>query len=131
MSTMPRYLLSVYGPAERNEFSDYPTKEAMRQAFADTGVFNEMLQERGHFVFADGLAPATTATTVDGQGAEPVYTDGPYLETKEHLGGFWVIDAAHLDEALALAAQGSRACRGRVEVRPFNTPDTIQALLES
>ncbi len=128
---MARYLLSVFGPAERNEFGDYPSKEAMPEAFADTGAFNEMLERKGHFVFADGLEPATTATTVDGQGERPIITDGPYLETKEYLGGFWVIEAADLDEALALAAQGSKACRGRVEVRPFQSAESIQALLES
>lgn len=128
---MPRYLLSVFGPAERNEFGDYPSKEAMLEAFADTGAFNDELERDGHLVFADGLAQATTATTVDGQGDTPVFTDGPYLETKEHLGGFWVIDAADLDEALALAAKGSKACRGVVEVRPFHTSEDIEALLES
>jgi hypothetical protein len=128
---MPRYLLSVFGPMERGQFGDYPSKEAMLEAFADTGAFNEKLEREGHFVFADGLEQATTATTVDGQGEKPVFTDGPYLEAKEHLGGFWVIEAADLDEALALAAEGSRACRGKVEVRPFHTDESIQALLES
>ena len=128
---MARYMLSVFGPAERNEFGDYPSKEAMLAAFADTGAFNEMLESTGHFVFADGLEPATTATTVDGQGERPVFTDGPYLESKEHLGGFWVIEAADLDEALALAAQGSKACRGKVEVRPFQSAESFQALLGS
>ena len=66
---MPRYLMSVYGPAERNQFGDYPSKEDMLQSFADTGVFNDMLVEKGYFVFADGLEPVATATTVDGQGA--------------------------------------------------------------
>lgn len=128
---MARYLLSVFGPAERNEFRDYPSKEAMLEAFADTGAFNEMLEREGHFVFADGLEPATTATTVDGKGESPIFTDGPYLEAKEHLGGFWVVEAADLDKALALAAQGSKACRGRVEVRPFQSAESFTALLES
>jgi hypothetical protein len=128
---MARYLLSVFGPAERKEFGGYPSKEAMLEALAETGAFNERLQREGHFVFADGLEAAITATTVDGQGEKPVFTDGPYLETKEHLGGFWVIEAADLDEALALAAEGSKACRGKVEVRPFQTAESFQALLES
>lgn len=128
---MARYMMSVYGAAERNEFGDYPSKEAMRQAFADTGVFNEKLERDGHFVFADGLAEATTATTVDGQGDQPVFSDGPYQETKEYLGGFWVIEAADLDQALALAAEGSKACRGKVEVRPFQSAESIKELLDS
>lgn len=128
---MARYLLSVFGPAERSEFSDYRSKEDMLQAFTDTGAFNDKLEREGHFVFADGLEAATTATTVDGQGDKPVVTDGPYLETKEHLGGFWVIEAADLDEALMLAAEGSRACRGKVEVRPFHTQESLKALQQS
>lgn len=128
---MPRYLLSVFGPAEPTSFGGYPSKAVMLQAFDDTGAFNDRLVRDGHFVFADGLQPADTATTVDGQVDTPVITDGPYLETKEHLAGFWVIDAANLDVAIALAAEGSRACRGRVEVRPFHTADSIRALQES
>ncbi len=128
---MPRFMLSVYGPADRGEFGSYPSKEAMLQAFADTGKFNEKLERDGYFVFADGLDAATTATTVDGQGDKPVITDGPYLETKEYLGGFWVVEAADLDEALALAAEGSKACRAKIEVRPFQTAESIEALLES
>ncbi|MBB5480037.1 YciI family protein [Micromonospora parathelypteridis] len=109
---MPRYLLSVYGPAEQ---------EAELRAFADTDAFTERLQGDGRLVFADGLEPATTATTVDGQGGRPAYTDGPYLETTEHLDAFWVIEAADLDVALALAVEGSKACRRAVEVRPCRT----------
>jgi hypothetical protein len=116
---MTHYLLSVHGPVERGEFGDYGSKEAMEQAFADTGAFNEQLKADGYWVFAGGLEPATTATTVDGRGDTPVLTDGPYLETKEVIGGFWVIDAPDLDVALKLAAAGSKACRGIVEVRPF------------
>lgn len=116
---MTQYLLSVHGPADREEFGGYGSKEEMEQAFADTGRFNEELQERGHWVFAGGLKEASTATVVDGQGDAPVLTDGPYLETKEVIGGFWIIDVPDLDLALKLAAEGSKACRGKVEVRPF------------
>ncbi|MEV0725760.1 YciI family protein [Micromonospora purpureochromogenes] len=128
MSAVPRYLLSVHGPAERTESGTYPSQEAMLQAFADTDAFNERLQRDGHVIFAGGLEPATTATTVDGQGGQPTFTDGPYLETKEHLEGFWVIEAADLDVALALAVEGSNTCRGAVEVRPFRTEDSVRAL---
>ena len=116
---MTQYLLSVHGPAERSEYGNYGSKEAMEEAFAATGAFNEQLKKDGYWVFAGGLEPATTATVVDGQGETPVMTDGPYLETKEVIGGFWVIDAPDLDVALKLAAEGSKACRGKVEVRPF------------
>ncbi|MGC0274006.1 YciI family protein [Pseudactinotalea sp. Z1739] len=128
---MPRYLLSVYGPAEPTDYGPYPSKEAMLASFADTGAFNDKLQREGYFVFADGLEPATTATTVDGQGESPVILDGPYLETKEYIGGFWVIEAPDLDVALKLAAEASKACRGKVEVRPFQTAESVQRLLHS
>ena len=117
---MTHYLLTVHGPAERNEFGSYAPKEEMEEAFAATGAFNDTLHADGYWVFAGGLQSASTATVVDGQAEAPVMTDGPYLETKEVIGGFWVIDAPDLDVALKLAAQGSRACRGKVEVRPFD-----------
>lgn len=127
---MARYLLSVFGAAEDTEFGGYSSREEMLAAFADTGAFNDRLEREGSLVFVDGLQPAVTATTVDGQGARPVILDGPYLETKEHLGGFWVVDVPDLDVALALAGEASRACRGRVEVRPFHTQDSVRALQE-
>ena len=117
---MAHYLLAVHGPAERDEFGNYGSKEEMEEAFAATGVFNDKLQAQGYWVFAGGLQPASTATVVDGRGDAPVMTDGPYLETKEVIGGFWVIDAPDLDVALKLAAEGSKACGGKVEVRPFD-----------
>ena len=117
---MAHYLLAVHGPAEMEEFGSYGSKEEMEKAFAATGVFNDRLRADGYWVFAGGLAPASTATVVDGQGDKPVLTDGPYLEAKEVIGGFWVIDAPDIDVALKLAAEGSKACRGKVEVRPFD-----------
>jgi hypothetical protein len=117
---MAHYLLSVHGPAEMDEFGSYGSKEEMEAAFAATGAFNEQLKADGYWVFAGGLQSATTATVVDGQGETPLFTDGPYLETKEYIGGFWVIDAPDLDVALRLAAAGSKACGGKVEVRPFD-----------
>jgi len=116
---MAHYLLSVHGPAERSDFGNYSNKEEMEAAFAATGTFNDKLKADGYWVFAGGLEPASSATVVDGQGTEPVMTDGPYLESKEIIGGFWVIDVPDLDVALRLAADGSKACRGAVEVRPF------------
>ena len=116
---MTHYLLAVHGPAEADEFGNYGSKEEMEEAFAATGAFNDKLRADGYWVFAGGLQSASTATVVDGQGETPVMTDGPYLETKEVIGGFWVIDAPDLDVALKLAAEGSKACRGKVEVRPF------------
>src|SRR3954447_24801582 len=116
---MTHYLLSVHGPVETDEYGNYGSKEEMEQASAPTAGSNHKLRADGYWVFAGGLQSAATATVVDGQGETPVMTDGPYLETKEVIGGFWVIDAPDLDAALKLAAEGSKACRGKVEVRPF------------
>jgi hypothetical protein len=89
--------------------------------------FNERLQREGYWVFAGGLAEPATATTVDARGSEVVLADGPFVETKEYLGGFWVIQAQDLDIALKMAAQASRACAAKVEVRPFEAePEDLE-----
>lgn len=116
---MTRYLLSVIGPAEQTEFGSYGSEAEMHEAMAATGAYNATLRERGVLVFVDGLAAAGTATVVDGTGPEPVFSDGPYVESKEVLNGLWIIDVPDLDEALKIAAEASRVCRGTVEVRPF------------
>jgi hypothetical protein len=121
---MPQYLLSVHGvdsdyDPKAGKFGAYASAEEAELAFAATGMFNEKLVAEGYLVFAGGLRSASTATVVDGTGDKAVYTDGPYLESKEYIGGFWVIEAPDLDVALRLAVEGSAACRGRVEVRPF------------
>jgi len=82
-------------------------------------AFNDRLQAEGNWVFAGGLTAPSTATVIDNRGGEALFTDGPFVETKEYLAGFWVIEAADLDVALKLAAEGSKACNRRVEVRPF------------
>ena len=81
--------------------------------------FNERLQADGYWVFAGGLGAPTNATVVDNRNGQAVFTDGPFVETKEHLAGFWVLEAPDLDVALDLASQGSRACNRKIEVRPF------------
>ena len=82
-------------------------------------VFNAQLQADGHWVFAGGLAGPGSATVIDNRGEEPMITDGPFLESKEYLIGFWIIEAADLDAALKLATAGSKACNRKIEVRPF------------
>lgn len=119
---MPQYLLSVHGTEADHDLETgggYGSPEEMRTAMEETGRFNDKLRADGHWVFAGGLKAPSTASVVDGRGESPVVTDGPYLESKEHIGGFWVIEAADLDEARSIAAEASRACRGKVEVRPF------------
>ena len=82
-------------------------------------VFNDRLKTGGHWVFAGGLGSPSSATVIDNRGEEAMFTDGPFLESKEHVAGFWIIEAADLDVALKLAAEGSKACNRKIEVRPF------------
>jgi hypothetical protein len=112
---MKQYLLSVHSV----EGDPAPPPEMMEQAYKDVNVLNDELQAEGAWVFAGGLYPATTATVVRVRDGEIVTTDGPFAETKEQLGGFWVIKAADLDAALTWAAKATQACKGPVEVRPF------------
>lgn len=82
-------------------------------------AFNDRLQAEGHWVFAGGLASPGTATVVDNRGDDAVFTDGPFVESKEFLAGFWILEAPDLDVALKLATEGSKACNRKIEVRPF------------
>jgi hypothetical protein len=82
-------------------------------------AFNDRLKAEGQWVFAGGLGSPTAATVIDNRGGEAVFTDGPFVESKEYLAGFWIIEAADLDVALKLAAEGSKACNRKIEVRPF------------
>ena len=82
-------------------------------------VFNEGLQAGGNWVFAGGLGVPDTATVIDNRGGAAMVTDGPFVESKEYVAGFWIIEAPDLDVALKLAAEGSKACNRKVEVRPF------------
>ncbi len=114
---MAHYLLSVYPPADQDQTLG---DAAMQQLFRDIDAFNERLQASGSFVFAGGLHQASSATVVRERGGNVVTTDGPFLEVKEHVGGFYVIEAADLDAALAWASQATAACQAPIEVRPFD-----------
>jgi hypothetical protein len=108
--TKMQYLVSVIHDA-----ADLATPDEM----AAIDVFNDRLIAEGHWVFAGGLAAPGSATVIDNRDGEAMFTDGPFLESKEYLAGFWVMEAADLDVALTLAAEGSKACNRKVEVRPF------------
>ena len=112
---MTVYLLSVHGDAD----AEAPAPEVMQAMFDGVAAFNEEMMAAGVWVFAAGLEPADTATVVSAEKGDVVTTDGPYLETKEHIGGFWIISVPDLDAALSWAAKGSAACQGPVEVRPM------------
>ena len=113
---MAQYLMSVW----MVEGTEPPAQAEIERMYKDVDAFNEELKAAGHWVFAGGLHPATTATVVRAtESGDVITTDGPFAETKEQLGGFWVVAAADLDEALALAARATVACGAPVEVRPF------------
>ena len=112
---MTQYLLSVYMVEGEPE----PAPDVIEQMYKDVDAVNQEIKEAGAWVFAGGLHPANTATVVKESGGEVLTTDGPFPETKEQLGGFWVIQAADLDAALAWAAKATKACRAPIEVRPF------------
>ena len=111
---MTQYMLSVHID-ETAEFSP----EAMEQAYKDVDALNNEIKAAGAWVFGGGLHPSSTATVVRAQGGEVLTTDGPYAETKEQLGGFWIITAPDLDAALEWARRATVACLAPVEVRPF------------
>jgi hypothetical protein len=106
-----QYLVSVI---DDNTGSATPAEMAATDAFND-----DRLKAEGHWVFAGGLGAPSTATVIDNRGGEAVFTDGPFVESKEYLAGFWILEAADLDVALKLAAEGSKACNRKVEVRPL------------
>ena len=112
---MTQYLLSVH----MIEGEEPPAPEEIEQMYADVDVVNDELKAQGAWVFAGGLHPSSTATVVRAKDGDVLMTDGPFAETKEQLGGFWVIEAADLDAALAWASKATVACRAPVEVRPF------------
>ncbi len=119
---MAQYFLTL-----PHDSAEEPTMESMQETdpaalqevFAAVEGFNTKLKDDGAWVFAGGLHPPSAATTVDATGDTPILTDGPYVEAKEYLGGFWIIEAPDLDAALEYAKLGSKALQGRIEVRPF------------
>jgi hypothetical protein len=112
---MTRYLVAIHHP---DNYDSSREDEAMHR---DIDVLNEEMETAGVRIFVGGLGPASGAKSLRRQpDGKVLITDGPYLETKEHIGGFWVVEAADLDQALAWGRKAAVACRAPVEVRPFN-----------
>jgi hypothetical protein len=111
---MPQYLVAIHLP---DDFDPSRVDEAMVR---DIDALNEEMDAKGVRIFAGGLAPASSAKSLRAQpDGKVLITDGPYLETKEHIGGFWILETADLDEALAWGRKAAVACRAPVEVHPF------------
>jgi hypothetical protein len=115
---MPQYLISVWHDDEYD--LDFTTPDAQRIG-PQVGAVNEEMHATGTWVFGGGLVPASSATVVRATGGDVSMTDGPYAESKEQMGGFWVIEAADLDDALEWGRKCAAACEGPVEVRPFQS----------
>ncbi len=109
-----QYLISVIDGS-----SPAPSGSATEDEETALAAFNERLEAEGHWVFAGGLGAPDSATVIDNRDGTGLVTDGPYAESKEYLGGFWIIEAPDLDVALKLASEGSKACNRKVEVRPI------------
>ena len=111
---MAQYLVAIHHP---DNYDSSKEGEAMQN---DIHALNKEMIAAGVRIFAGGLTPARDAKSLRAQPSGKVLiTDGPYLETKEHIGGFWILEAADLDEALAWGRKAVIACRAPVEVRPF------------
>jgi hypothetical protein len=112
---MTQYLVAIHHP---DDYDPSLEDEAMAR---DIDALNEEMEAAGVRIFAGGLHPASSAKSLRAQpDGKVLITDGPYLETKEHIGGFWMLEAANLDEALAWGRKAVIACRAPVEVRPFH-----------
>ena len=116
---MAQYLLSVWHDEDFEYDPDAPPTDDMQRMFAQVGAFNQEAEDAGVWVFAGGLQPGSTATVVRAADGGVSMTDGPYAESKELMGGFWVFDLPDLDSALDWAGRAAAACEGPVEVRPF------------
>jgi hypothetical protein len=112
---MTQYLVAIHHP---DDYDPSTEDEAMSR---DIDVLNDEMKVAGVRIFVGGLHPASSAKSLRAQpDGRVLITDGPYLETKEHVGGFWVLEAAGLEEALAWGRKAAVACRAPVEVRPFH-----------
>jgi hypothetical protein len=114
--TMPQYLLSVWHDDDYADL-DFASPE-MQRVGAQVSNLNAEMERAGAWVFGVGLRPASSATVVRSAGGDVSMTDGPYAETKEQMGGFWIIEAADLDAALDWATKAAAACEQPIEVRP-------------
>ena len=113
---MSQYLVAIYRP--KNYDPAVSEDDVMDRAI---DALNDEMKAAGVGVFVGGLQPESSAKSLRLQPAGKVLiTDGPYAETKEHIGGFWVLEAADLDEALVWGHKAAVACRASVEVRPFH-----------
>jgi hypothetical protein len=126
-----RYLILIYDEATANPPTEQPSPEEWQQVMGDYNAYTRMLRERGAYLAGEALQPVQTATTVRIQDGQTITTDGPFAETKEALGGFYMVEAKDLDEALEFAAACPGARFGSIEVRPLMELPADYAAAES
>jgi hypothetical protein len=122
-----KYAFTIYGDESQREAASEADQQAVSQAY---GALTQEMQDKGVLVAGEGLYPTQTATTVRIRDGEQRVTDGPFAETKEHLGGFYVLDVKDLDEAIEWAAKIPGAQRGSIEIRPVMVFDEAGNLVE-
>jgi hypothetical protein len=114
---MTQYLLSLPHDTDESPTLESMAPQEAEAAMAAAGTFIEDLMGSGAFVFAGGLHPPSTATTIDNTGETLQSVEGPFVEAPQYLGGFWVIDVPTREDAVSWAAKASKALTSRVEVR--------------
>jgi hypothetical protein len=118
-----KYLVAIHHP------DNFDPSQVDKATVHDINVLNEEMEAAGVRFFAGGLRPASSAKSLRAKpNGEVLVTDGPYLETKEHTGGFWILDVASLDEAAAWGRKAVVACRTPVEVRPFYGEEEVSRM---
>jgi len=123
-----RYLVLIYDEQTANPSPEPPDPATMGPVMEEYNAYSQMLRDKGAYVAGEALQPVTTATSIRVRDGQTMTTDGPFAETKEALGGFYLIDAKDLDEALQLGGKCPGAKFGTIEVRPivdFDAPDVV------
>lgn len=118
---MTQYMVAIHHPDEFQPFSE------SAQTARDIDALNDDMNAAGVIRFVGGMRPVTSARSVRIREGRAIVSDGPYLETKEHIGGFWVLEVASLEEALEWGKKAAVACRAPVEVRPFWSEEEARA----
>jgi hypothetical protein len=126
-----QYLILIYDEATANPSPEPPDPAVWGEVLGQYNAYTQMLKDNGVFIAGEALQPVTTATTLRQQDGQTITTDGPFAETKEGLGGFYLIDAPDLDAALKLAGQCPGIRHGSIEVRPVVDFEAAEASMSA
>ena len=126
-----QYLILIYDEDTANPSPEPPDPAVMGEILGQYNAYTDMLKSTGAFIAGEALQPVTTATTIRQKDGQTITTDGPFAETKEGLGGFYLVQAPDLDAALALAAQCPGVRFGSIEVRPVVDFEAAEASMST